>query len=231
MISDPCPRSIARRLLCRVLLLPLILGASQIAHAGIDHEIALDQSGIWARKYQTGLEFAVIATEIGGSLWLGNDDELGHTLWQTVDSTAISSIAAEALKFTFSQQSESMVQRAMLRQLSERRGDAAGQFRHAFHCKLCARLSVDMVVGIAARLRRPRAIEEPGALANRRHCRMGIGIRRRLLGDHAQHTALGADFAARLVGRLLQEILRRSDDSHPLCGSFVSPPRQPVTGR
>ena len=102
MISDSCPRSIARRLLCRVLLLPLILGAPQIAHAGIDHEIALDQSGIWARKYQTGLEFAVIATEIGGSLWLGNDDELGHTLWQTVDSTAISSIAAEALKFTFS---------------------------------------------------------------------------------------------------------------------------------
>src|SRR5258708_36368622 len=101
MIANRCPRSLARRFLCRVLLLPLILGASQIAHAGIDHEIALDQSGIWARKYQTGLEFAVIATEIGGSLWLGNDNELGHTLWQTVDSTALSSITSEALNFSF----------------------------------------------------------------------------------------------------------------------------------
>jgi undecaprenyl-diphosphatase len=69
---------------------------------GIDHEIALDQRGIWARKYQTGLEFGVLATAIGGSLLLGNDDELGHTLWQTVDSTAISSLAAEALKLSFS---------------------------------------------------------------------------------------------------------------------------------
>src|SRR5258708_36886105 len=102
MIANPCPRSVARRFLCRVLLLPLILGASPIAHAGIDHEIALDQSGIWARKYQTGLEFAVIATEIGGSLWLGNDNELGHTLWQTVGSHGDRSIAAESVKFTFS---------------------------------------------------------------------------------------------------------------------------------
>src|SRR5450432_117743 len=101
-------RLTAGRLWCRVwLLLSLILPASKIARAGdgflgIDHEVDLDQRGIWARKYQTGLEFAVIATEIGGSLWLGNDDELGHTLWQTVDSTAISSLAAEALKLSFS---------------------------------------------------------------------------------------------------------------------------------
>jgi undecaprenyl-diphosphatase len=69
---------------------------------GIDHEFSLDQRGVWARKYQTGLEFGVLATEIGGALWLGNDDELGHTLWQAVDSTAVSSLAAEALKLSFS---------------------------------------------------------------------------------------------------------------------------------
>jgi len=28
---------------------------------GIDHELALDQRGIWARKYQTGLEYGVVA--------------------------------------------------------------------------------------------------------------------------------------------------------------------------
>jgi hypothetical protein len=69
---------------------------------GIDHEIKLDQGGIWARKYQTGLEYSVIGVEIAGSLWLGNDNDLGHTFWQSLDSTAISSFAAEALKLTLS---------------------------------------------------------------------------------------------------------------------------------
>src|SRR5437763_7448305 len=67
---------------------------------GIDHEIALDTSGIWARKYQTGLENGVIAVEVAGALWFGNDDPLGHTFWQTVDSSLISGIAATALKRT-----------------------------------------------------------------------------------------------------------------------------------
>jgi len=91
----------------KIPLLAFLLTASLGARAsdgflGIDHEWRLDQRGIWARKYQTALEYGVIATEIGGSLWLGNDDELGHTLWQTLDSTAISSIAAEILKLSFS---------------------------------------------------------------------------------------------------------------------------------
>jgi hypothetical protein len=67
---------------------------------GIDHELALDQSGIWARKYQTGLEFGVIAVEVTGAAWLGNDDPLGHTFWQTIDATTSAAIAALALKKT-----------------------------------------------------------------------------------------------------------------------------------
>jgi hypothetical protein len=67
---------------------------------GIDHEVGFDQSGIWARKYQTGLEFGVVATEIGGALWLGNDNKLGHTLWQTLDASVISSGVALLLKKT-----------------------------------------------------------------------------------------------------------------------------------
>jgi PAP2 superfamily len=83
--------------------LAIILGfAASPALAGFDHEWALDQNGIWARSNQTGLEFGVIATEIAGALWFGNDDEVGHTFWQSVDSTAISSVTAEALKLTFS---------------------------------------------------------------------------------------------------------------------------------
>jgi len=35
--------------------------ASSQAYAGLDHEWSLDQSGIWARQYQTGLQDGVIA--------------------------------------------------------------------------------------------------------------------------------------------------------------------------
>jgi hypothetical protein len=68
---------------------------------GIDHELALDQSGIWARRYQTDLELGVIATELGGALWLGNDDELGHVFWQSLDASALSGLAATGLKRAF----------------------------------------------------------------------------------------------------------------------------------
>ncbi|HEY2402987.1 MAG TPA: phosphatase PAP2 family protein [Steroidobacteraceae bacterium] len=82
----------------RWLLLSIFLFATQIACAGIDHEWSLDQSGIWARKYQTGLETGVIAVELAGALWLGNDDEAGHVFWQSIDSSVISGVASLALK-------------------------------------------------------------------------------------------------------------------------------------
>jgi undecaprenyl-diphosphatase len=84
-------------------LAPFVLcAAAQQAHAGIDHLVPLDQNGIWARKYQTALENGVIAVELAGSLWLGNDDMLGHTFWQTVDASVISAAGATALKYAFS---------------------------------------------------------------------------------------------------------------------------------
>jgi PAP2 superfamily len=87
--------------------LVLLMVASCAAHAGdgpfgIDHELSLDQSGIWARKYQTALESGVIATELAGALWLGNDNPLGHTFWQAIDSTTLSAVSAEILKYGFS---------------------------------------------------------------------------------------------------------------------------------
>ena len=83
------------------LFLLLTLTAGQ-AHAGLDHELPLDQKGIWARQYQTGLENGVIALEVAGSLWFGNDNELGHTFWQTIDASAISAIGATVMKHAFS---------------------------------------------------------------------------------------------------------------------------------
>jgi hypothetical protein len=84
----------------------LISAAPSLATAGsgplgIDHELALDENGIWARKYQTSLEYGVIAVEIGGALWLGNDNELGHTMWQTLDSSIISGVASGIFKRAF----------------------------------------------------------------------------------------------------------------------------------
>ena len=99
MINNHGTRAAASRARRWVLSLWLV---SCSAHAGFDHEVPLDQSGIWARKYQNGLENGVIVLEVAGSLWLGNDDELGHTFWQTVDSSVISGIAAAALKRAFS---------------------------------------------------------------------------------------------------------------------------------
>jgi hypothetical protein len=83
-------------------LLPVLLLVSNFAYAGFDHELALDQSGIWSRHYQSGLEFGVIAVEVAGSLWFGNDDQLGHTFWQTMDASAISGIGAVVMKRGFS---------------------------------------------------------------------------------------------------------------------------------
>lgn len=65
---------------------------------GIDSELPLDTNGIWARRVQTGIENGVIAVEVAGALWFGNDDELGHTFWQAIDSTALSGAAAQLLK-------------------------------------------------------------------------------------------------------------------------------------
>jgi len=63
---------------------------------------SLDQSGIWSRGAQTTLEYGVVALEVGGALWLGNEDDTGHVFWQALDSSAISGIAAEGLKLGFS---------------------------------------------------------------------------------------------------------------------------------
>lgn len=75
--------------------------ASPDAHAGLDHPVTPTDSGIWARKYSQALQYGVIATEIGGSLWLGGESELGLTFWQTVDSSVFSGVTAQLMKWGF----------------------------------------------------------------------------------------------------------------------------------
>ncbi len=88
----------------------LVLAAALVARVawagggplGIDHEWSVDQSGIWGRQYQQALATGVMVFEAGGALWLGNDDKLGHSLWQSIDSTIISGVSAQLLKRAFS---------------------------------------------------------------------------------------------------------------------------------
>ncbi|MES2404131.1 MAG: phosphatase PAP2 family protein [Pseudomonadota bacterium] len=68
---------------------------------GIDHRIAYDDSGIWARSDQKALMYGTIVTVVGGSLALGDQDKLGDTFWRSLDSLAVSSVIAQGAKWTF----------------------------------------------------------------------------------------------------------------------------------
>jgi undecaprenyl-diphosphatase len=78
-----------------------MLAASSDVRAGLDHPVTPTNSGIWARQYTQALEYGVIATELGGALWLGGQSELGLTFWQTIDSSIFSSATAQGMKWAF----------------------------------------------------------------------------------------------------------------------------------
>ena len=71
------------------------------AHAGLDHRVGFDQSGIWNRNVQKGLEYGLVAAELGGALWEGGQTELGRTFWQSIDASAIGAVTTEAMKHVF----------------------------------------------------------------------------------------------------------------------------------
>ncbi|MGH9550829.1 MAG: phosphatase PAP2 family protein [Terriglobales bacterium] len=79
----------------------LVLVASPGVRAGLDHPVTATNSGIWSHQYTQALEIGVIATEVGGALWLGGESELGLTFWQTVDSSIFSSATAQVMKWSF----------------------------------------------------------------------------------------------------------------------------------
>lgn len=71
------------------------------ASAGFDHLVTFDDSGIWNRSVQKGVEYTIIGTEIVGAFWLGGDDPVGKTFWQAIDSSALGAISSEAMKHIF----------------------------------------------------------------------------------------------------------------------------------
>jgi undecaprenyl-diphosphatase len=89
------------RIRVRLLSLAIALLASSTAVAGLDHRLTYDNSGIWARHYQEALEYGVIAVGVGGALWLGADDKLGKTFWQTIDASVAGALTVTAGKYIF----------------------------------------------------------------------------------------------------------------------------------
>ncbi|MBD8873809.1 phosphatase PAP2 family protein [Rhodanobacter sp. DHB23] len=85
-------------------LLALTLSAPAFASGGplgIDHRLHYDNSGIWKRSNQNILLYGTILSVGGGALAFGDQDTLGDTFWRSVDSLVVSSIGAQALKYTF----------------------------------------------------------------------------------------------------------------------------------
>ena len=78
-------------------------GAPAIAGGplGIDHRVDYDQAGIWSRGSQNVVLYGSFAAVVGGALWLGNEDPLGHVFWQSVDSMVVANASAAVLKLVF----------------------------------------------------------------------------------------------------------------------------------
>jgi len=69
---------------------------------GIDHRLAEDDRGIWARRDQQIVLGGVVLGTLAGAVWEGDGTRLGHTLWQSVDAMAIGALTTEGLKLAFS---------------------------------------------------------------------------------------------------------------------------------
>jgi len=88
---------------CIELLLALgVLLAAVPARGGLDHEVSLDDSGIWSHGVELGIMYAMIGTEVGIGLWEGGESKLGKTSWEAIDSSAAGALLAQAGKYIFS---------------------------------------------------------------------------------------------------------------------------------
>ena len=81
--------------------LVVALPAATAVAGGIDHKVPYDDSGIWNRQVQRGIEYATMAAIGGGALWLGGDNRLGRTYWESLDAGAIALFTGEVSKRIF----------------------------------------------------------------------------------------------------------------------------------
>src|SRR5471032_1158933 len=96
---------VAPKLVCAVLAVCMaVLAGPAFASCGwsrIDREWNYDASGVWNPNAYRSLVGVLAVADIGGAICEGSDTRLGKTLLQGVDSTVISSVAAEAGKHIF----------------------------------------------------------------------------------------------------------------------------------
>jgi undecaprenyl-diphosphatase len=82
-------------------LLALAAAPPAGAAADFDHALTPTDAGPWARRYTLGIEYGVVATELGGALWFGAQDAIGRTFWQAVDASVESAAVAQGMKWGF----------------------------------------------------------------------------------------------------------------------------------
>ncbi|HVN45799.1 MAG TPA: phosphatase PAP2 family protein [Steroidobacteraceae bacterium] len=80
----------------------MLLVAAPRVHAGIDHLVPYDDSGVWKRSNQEILEYGLIAAEVGGALWEGGETRLGRTFWTSIDSSVAAGLVSQIMKVAFS---------------------------------------------------------------------------------------------------------------------------------
>lgn len=85
-----------------------VLAFPRCAHAGnpfgIDHKVAYDDSGLWARKYQKDLAYGAAIATVGGALFVPGDTRLGRTFDQSMDAMAFTAATTTVMKFAFSRE-------------------------------------------------------------------------------------------------------------------------------
>ena len=100
----------------RVVAITLALGFASFAPAamagggpfGIDHRVALDNSGIWNRNVQKDVLGATILVTVGGTFWEGDESRLGRTFAQSLDSLVLSTVGVQLMKRVFSRERPDM---------------------------------------------------------------------------------------------------------------------------
>jgi undecaprenyl-diphosphatase len=75
--------------------------------AGIDHVVSKDTSGIYSTSIQDGVPIVLALSAAGCALWLGTEDRLGKTCWESGESALASAIAAEGLQWVTGRRSPS----------------------------------------------------------------------------------------------------------------------------
>jgi undecaprenyl-diphosphatase len=68
---------------------------------GIDHKVALDESGMWSRSTQNAMLGITVTATIAAAFWEGGDTRFGKTSWYALDSELATALASTAGKAVF----------------------------------------------------------------------------------------------------------------------------------